>query len=92
MLEEMRSTCLQPDVISYNTTISACEGLPDIAAELVADMRRTKIQVDVVTFNACITSCEQLRLKYITYKKYTYILHIYIYIYDIYIYLYIYYM
>ena len=61
LLAEMKARCLQGDLITYNSTISACEGLPSVAEDLVAEMKSAKIQVDVVTFNACISSCEPLR-------------------------------
>eukprot|EP00435_Cladocopium_sp_Y103_P027946 s3065_g6.t3 len=63
LLDEMKQASLQPDNISYNSCISACEfaaGQKAFAAQLVAEMRKASLDADLVTFNASISSCEKV--------------------------------
>lgn len=56
LLAELPSKALQPTVVSYNTAISACATVWQIAMMLA---HRTDVQRDVITFNAAMSSLDQ---------------------------------
>lgn len=58
-LEEMREQRLQPDIIAYNATISACAKGQQWQASigLLAEMQVSPVGVDTVTYNATISAC-----------------------------------
>ncbi|CAK0863428.1 unnamed protein product [Prorocentrum cordatum] len=57
----MREAKLEPDVISYNAGISACEKgkqwQPALA--LLSEMREAKLEPDVISYNAAICTSER---------------------------------
>jgi pentatricopeptide repeat domain-containing protein 1 len=57
----MKTQGLQPDVISYNAAISACEkGLQwEKALHFLSEMRTQGLQPDVISYNAAISACEK---------------------------------
>jgi len=52
---------VQPDVISYSATISACEkgGKWEKALELLSEMENRNVQPDVISYSATISACEK---------------------------------
>ena len=57
----MRAAGVQPNVISFNAAISACEkgGQCERALALLGDMRAAGVQPDVISFSAAISACEK---------------------------------
>eukprot|EP00966_Prymnesium_polylepis_P201568 4670544-Prymnesium_polylepis.1 len=55
----MRSARIEPNVITYNAAISACEsgGQWERALRLLVDMRQARVKPDVITYNAAIAAC-----------------------------------
>ena len=56
----MQQLLMQPNGITYNATISACEkGLQwIIAVLLLREVRECVLQPDLTTYNATISACE----------------------------------
>ena len=52
---------MDADVISYSSTISACEkgGQWQMAVHLFDSMRKAKVDADVISYNATISACEK---------------------------------
>ena len=61
LLPETRSSQLEPDVISYNSAISACEKGQQWqqALMLFSEMGQQHVVPNVVTHNAAISACEK---------------------------------
>ena len=59
LLDEMRGAGVEPNVISFNATISACEkgGQWERAVSLLDEMRGAGVEPDVISFNAAIQAC-----------------------------------
>ena len=57
----MQRRGVQPDVITWNAAISACEkgAQWERALEMFEEMQRRGLQPDVITWNAVISSCQQ---------------------------------
>ena len=57
----MEGRGIQPNVISYNAAISACEkgGQHEKAVELLREMEGRGIQPNVISYNAVISACEK---------------------------------
>merc|ERR1711865_370939 len=58
-----RQSGVQPNVISFNAAISACEkgGKWERALELLQEMRQSGVQPDVISFSSAISACESCR-------------------------------
>ena len=52
---------LEPDVITYNASISACVKArqPDTAFKLLGVMGQTGLQLNVIMYSAAIRACER---------------------------------
>ena len=52
---------MQPDVVTYNSLMSACEKGkdPDRALKVIASMGYQCVQPDVITFSSLISTCEK---------------------------------
>ena len=61
LLQEMTSNGIKPNVISYNTAISACEkgNQWEKALDLLQEMTSNGIKPDVISYNAAISACEK---------------------------------
>ena len=57
----MPTSAVEADIISFNTTISACEkGCQwEMALQVVSDMQAVEILPDAVSFSAAISACEK---------------------------------
>ena len=57
----MRQRRLEPDVITYNSSISSCEkGRQWLAAlRLLRQMRQRRLEPNVITYSSSISSCEK---------------------------------
>ena len=64
LLSEMRADGIQPDVVTYNAAISACEKCRnwDRVPGLLSGMRVDGIKPDVITYSAAISACEKCRM------------------------------
>ena len=54
---------MQPDVITYNSLISACEKgkNPEHALQIFDSMEHQRVQLDVITFSSLISACEKAK-------------------------------
>jgi pentatricopeptide repeat protein len=61
LLEEMQAKGVEPDVITYNAAISACEkgGQWEKALQLLEEMQAKGVEPDVITYSATISACEK---------------------------------
>jgi pentatricopeptide repeat protein len=61
LLSKMRRRGIEPDVITYNGAISACEkgSQWERALELLREMRERGVEPNVVTYSAAISACEK---------------------------------
>lgn len=59
LLEELQGIMLEPDIVTFNAAISACEKSNQWkeALALVSEAQRQGISCDVITFNAAISAC-----------------------------------
>ena len=57
----MKSSGVEPSVISYNAAISACEkgGQWEPALQLLEEMKSSGIEPDVISYSAAISACEK---------------------------------
>ncbi|CAK0847313.1 unnamed protein product [Prorocentrum cordatum] len=57
----MQTTKLDPNVVSFNAGISACEKGKQWqrALALMSEMRETKLEPDAISYNAGISACER---------------------------------
>ncbi len=57
----MRSSQLEPNVISYNSAISACEKGQqwEQALRLLLEMRSSRLEPNVMSYNSAISACEK---------------------------------
>jgi pentatricopeptide repeat domain-containing protein 1 len=57
----MQDREINPDVMTYNATISACEkgGQWEKALDLFREMQDREIDPSVMTYNAAISACEK---------------------------------
>ena len=60
LFAEMLEKILEPDVITYSASISACEKtkLSDKALELLEDMSQVGLEPSMITCNATMCMCE----------------------------------
>ncbi len=63
LLREMSATMLEPDSISYNAGIGACEKGSQCprALMLSREMSATMLKRDSISYNASITVCDYVR-------------------------------
>ena len=61
IFKHMRKQNVVPDVITYNTLISACEKgkKTERALEIFDNMQQQGIVPDLITYNALISACEK---------------------------------
>ena len=61
LLRRMHRCGVAPDVVSYNSTISACEkaGQWERALELLSEMQEHGLEPDVISYSATISACEK---------------------------------
>ena len=59
LLDEMQQRRLEPNVINFNATISACEkGRQwEKALQLPYEMQQRRLEPNVISFNAAISAC-----------------------------------
>ena len=64
LLQEMRCSCLEPDLINYNASISACSKGQSCgqALSLMQQMRLSILQLNVISYSATISACFQGQL------------------------------
>ena len=57
----MRSSQLEPNVISYNSAISACEKGQqwEQALRLLLEMRSSRLEPNVISYNSAISACSK---------------------------------
>ena len=58
ILSEMRQRHLEPDVVSYNATISACEK-GDKWGEILGQVGASWVAPNVVSYSAAISACDK---------------------------------
>merc|ERR1711966_109308 len=61
LLKQMRRTGIQPDVVTYNAAISACEkgGKWEKALSLHKEMRGDGLKPNVISYSAAISACQK---------------------------------
>ena len=61
LLREMLGRRLEPDAVSYNTSISACKKDSQWvqALALMGHMTGRRLEADVVSYSASISACEK---------------------------------
>ena len=64
LFHEMRKQALQPNVITCNALISACEKgwMTERALQLFDAMQQQGLQPDVITYSALVSACKKGRM------------------------------